>query len=244
MSFNLNDILQEIKFQAHQFSIPISSQVKLHLTNTYTVLSQLFAISAVCCYLSLKYAFFNAFTEIAFLTTFISMIAFFFITPTTQNYNTRKYLLYTFAASKGFAISPLLGFVGFHNPGSIVVSLGAVAVLFVCFTYSAMKSPNNMYSAGLLSSTMGILFWVQMMQWFVYSSKLQVIELYLGIALFSIYLIYDTQLMIQRANAGKKDELKDALNLYVDIFQLFIRILVLLNDDKSKRDERRRNRRR
>jgi len=57
-----------------------------------------------------------------------------------------------------------------------------------------------------------------------------------GLLLACFYVIYDTQLVIERAERGDKDEIMHAMLLFVDLFDLFIRILKILIE-LQKKDE-------
>ena len=54
--------------------------------------------------------------------------------------------------------------------------------------------------------------------------------LYLMVGLFTacLYIIYDTQLIVERAEHGDKDTIGHALLLFLDLFDLFIKILKIL----------------
>ena len=64
-----------------------------------------------------------------------------------------------------------------------------------------------------------------------------------GLFLACLYIIYDTQVIIERAENGDKDVPTHTMTLFVDLFELFIRILSILielNKDKERDDRRRR----
>ena len=56
-----------------------------------------------------------------------------------------------------------------------------------------------------------------------------------------MYVIYDTQMIIENAERGNRDVPKDTLMLFVDLVDLFIkvlRILLELSEDKKKKKRR------
>jgi Bax inhibitor 1 len=66
-----------------------------------------------------------------------------------------------------------------------------------------------------------------------------------GLLTACLYIIYDTQMIIERAERGDKDVISHTATLFVDLFDLFIRILKILielqkdNDNKKKDNKRR-----
>ena len=54
------------------------------------------------------------------------------------------------------------------------------------------------------------------------------INLYGGLALFTAYIAYDTQNMIDEYQMGIDDHLKHATDLFIDFKAVFTRILILL----------------
>jgi FtsH-binding integral membrane protein len=71
------------------------------------------------------------------------------------------------------------------------------------------------------------------------------VELYLGLLVFAGYVLFDTQLVVERASAGDFDTVGHALDLFVDFVAVAVRVLVILlrNADKRERDEQQQRRR-
>jgi FtsH-binding integral membrane protein len=68
---------------------------------------------------------------------------------------------------------------------------------------------------------------------------------YMMISLFMacLYIIYDTQIIVERAERGHKDVPTHTMMLFVDLFDLFIRIVQILSElNKDKDNDRRRRR--
>lgn len=54
------------------------------------------------------------------------------------------------------------------------------------------------------------------------------LQLYLGLFVFAGYIIFDTQVMVERASMGVPDYIHDALQLLLDFVAVFVRILIIL----------------
>jgi FtsH-binding integral membrane protein len=114
--------------------------------------------------------------------------------------------------------------------------------MFVSFSLSVLYSPrrNVFYVAGLLSSSLTMLFWLQLINLFIGSQTGYTIELYLGLVAFSLFVIYDTQIMIAKAEQGSKKVLQHSLDLFIDFVSVFVRVLrVLLRKEEEKERKRR-----
>jgi len=56
------------------------------------------------------------------------------------------------------------------------------------------------------------------------------VNLYGGLILFSIFISYDTQRMIEDYRAGNRDHVSPALNMFLNIINIFIRLLSIFRD--------------
>ena len=85
----------------------------------------------------------------------------------------------------------------------------------------------------------------QMIYWMLggRSTYDQMLFIMIGLFVACMYIIFDTQLIIERAEQGDKDVPTHTLMLFMDLFDLFIRIVQLLlklqedKDRKKKRDD-------
>jgi len=67
------------------------------------------------------------------------------------------------------------------------------------------------------------------------------VQLYLGLVMFVGYVLFDTQLIIERAYNGSTDAVSDAVTLFIDFVGIFVRILVaLLKNSREKESKEKR----
>ena len=123
-----------------------------------------------------------------------------------------------FAVFKGLELGPLIGMAIAVNPSILVASVGSSALVFASLSASVLYSPvpSQIYVTGMILSTLSISFWLAILNLFMQSSMLWSMELYLGLFLFSLYVIYDTQILIKKAEEGSKLYLRHCLELYID----------------------------
>ena len=62
-----------------------------------------------------------------------------------------------------------------------------------------------------------------------------------GLFMACLYIIFDTQVIVEKAESGDKDVPTHTMMLFIDLFELFIRILqILIELNKDKDSDRRR----
>lgn len=108
--------------------------------------------------------------------------------------------------------------------------------MFACFSAAAMFAPTRLsiYAAGMLSATLLVTSILGLVSFFTGYGAISGVHLFLGLVTFSLYTVFDTQLMIRRAELGYTDVPMHTLQLFLDFVNLFVRILKLLSDKKKK----------
>ncbi|KAJ1618694.1 inhibitor of apoptosis-promoting Bax1-domain-containing protein [Pavlovales sp. CCMP2436] len=147
----------------------------------------------------------------------------------------RTGLFVAFTALSGMAIAPLLKMFLMVNPTAIPLALFATAGLFGVMTLLAMVAPKGaMLKWGVpLGGGLIMLLVLSVAGMFVpvtspWAPLLHNVMLYGGLALFTLYIAYDTQTMVADYEAGDDDHLRHAINLFINFQAIFTRLLVLI----------------
>jgi len=235
MADTLNNFMRELQFGK------LEKRVKSHLTKVYTAMGLSLIACAIGSYLHMA----NIFT--AGILTALGMlggvIALLMMAPTVENSSTRFGLLMGVSLAAGVNEGPLLDFAVHLDPSLVVTAFLATALVFVCFTLSALMSEDRKWLAigGILSSGLSWLILFGFLNIFFQSRLLFDIKLYVGLAIFCGYILYDTQMIVEKCRSGDDDYIGHCLMLFLDFINIFRRILIILSDKEAKKDRRRRD---
>jgi len=98
-----------------------------------------------------------------------------------------------------------------------------------------------LYLAGMLSSGLSTLIWLGFINIFFRSQMLFQAHIWIGLAVFCGFIMFDTQLIIRKARNGDKDFIAHSLDLFIDFVQVFRKVLILLMQ-KEERDNKKKRR--
>lgn len=220
----------------------LSAPVQKHLEKVYATLAVTLLVSAAGVY-------FNILTG---LGGFLSMISFVVcsvwlaITPNEpKNLNKRYKLLAGAAFSEGATIGPLIGAAMAMDSSLVLTAALATAALFGSFSAAALLSRRRswLYLGGGLASAISTFSVIRLASWFLPSARSLAFsaELYGGLVVFALYVIYDTQLIVEEAFSGNMDHIRHAMMVYVDVVAIAVRLLVILMNKEENRNRKRKN---
>ena len=210
----------------------ISPKTQLHLRNVYANL----AICASICTLGM---YINATVVLqGFMWTVAILIGMgwcmYKVSNRQDHEQTRMGYLWALAFCMGYLAGPAIHHVAEFNPMILVQAVSYTAIVFGSFTAISLFSKRRSYLfiGGVISSTMSCLFWYSTLSWLFgyskYGGQFGLVYMMVGLFVACLMVIYDTQLIIERAERGDKDVPTHTMTLFMDLFDVFIKILQLL----------------
>jgi FtsH-binding integral membrane protein len=143
--------------------------------------------------------------------------------------------MFAFTACEGYTISYICAAV---NDPVIVVQAAFMTAGLVCgLTLYAVTTKHDFTVFGGLLWAIGSIFLIFSLFSVFFGTTMRLIYCGLGVFLFSIYLIFDTQLIIggkdRYAQISEDDYIMGAIILYLDIVNLFVFLLQMLTSNRD-----------
>ena len=143
---------------------------------------------------------------------------------------TNYILLFLWTACESYLVALCCCFYSFK----IVIAAAAMtsAVVIALTVYACSTKTDFTATGGFLFVGLTLLMLLGIFS--IFLPFLHTLYLVLGVGLFSMYLIYDTQMVLGKFGVSYEmdDYIIAALSIYIDIIQLFLYILELLGDKK------------
>jgi hypothetical protein len=140
----------------------------------------------------------------------------------------------SFAALNGFLMAPFLAFSAFP------IALGGTALIFLVFTLAALLSPSDLFLklGGPLLSVLAVTFFVGLFNLLfpsLFGGAHLVPLIWTYLISFSLFVGYDTQLMIKKAKSGITDHVADSMQLFLDLSNILKELVLLIG--RHERDK-------
>lgn len=219
----------------------VSPLVQKHLAKTYSTLTGMVLAAAAGAY---THMLFHLGGTLSTLGTFaVLMYLGYNRTMATQQ---RLHLALLFGFLKGLSIGGLVEMVAFIDPAIIVTAFMGTVAIFGCFSLAAMfsKRRSYLYLGGILGSALTVAFWLSIANIFFRSVAIMNLQLYGGLFMFVGFVVFDTQLIIEKASLGDLDYPMHAITLFIDFVAIFVRLLIILAKNNKPKEERKNNSRR
>ncbi|CAB3224612.1 unnamed protein product [Arctia plantaginis] len=225
----------------NSFQNRLEPPVRQHLKNVYGTLMMTCASAVAGVYVDM-YTWFQAgiLSAIVGAGLMLMLIA----TPDNgKNTNLRLGYLLGFGLTSGMGLGPLLQYVSFIDPSIIVTALLGSTLVFVCFSIAAMLAERGswLFLGGTLMTLLTSMSVMALANLFMQSHFLYQTHLYLGLMLMCGFVLFDTQLIIEKRRMGNKDFVQHALELFIDFIGMFRRLLIILTQKEEQNRRRKRD---
>ncbi|KAK2708222.1 hypothetical protein QYM36_013974 [Artemia franciscana] len=216
------------------FNSHLEASVCKHLVNVYTTLSMSIVLCILGTYIQVSREIVTP--QIGALFVLVSLFGFMCVSSTKQMFGIRLSMLLACSFWFGVSLSPVIRMVLlFNDPTIITTALTGTALIFIGFSICSILSPSGKWlflgaplSTYLLSVTLLRLF----------MGGNFALEMYIGLGVFCAYILYDTQLIIERKRTGDGDVLSHSLMLFLDFVNAFIKLLRILKDKDNKKKKK------
>jgi FtsH-binding integral membrane protein len=236
-----NTLMQNVENFFQTLDNKLEKPVRNHLKNVYSCLSIAILAAAAGAYV-------HVFTDILkgnILTSFLALGVLLLLYATPDNGRNQKLrfgYFVGFGALSGLGTGPLLDFAISVNPSLIMTAFLGTCMIFGCFTLAALYAPDRkfLYLGGTLMSVLSTMFWLALMNLFFGSAFLFQFNLYVGLIVTCLFVLYDTQLIMEKCRMGDTDFIWHAVDLFIDFLDIFRRLLIILaqrEDNKKKRKD-------
>ncbi|OQR92080.1 hypothetical protein ACHHYP_04098 [Achlya hypogyna] len=212
----------------------IDSRVQRHLVRVYSTLAVAVFAASVGVLLDISISVAGYTTAALVLGLLVALFAL-----PKKNVGQRFTVLLSLAVCWGVNLGGLVHYALATDPEVVGVAFVGTTVIFGCFTLSALVERRRMYlyMGAFFSSAILCLLLVGLVNIFVQSAAIYSLELYGGLLIFCFYVLFDTQLIVEKASLGDDDFVAHAFELFLDFVNLFVRILTILLRKREGRDD-------
>jgi len=227
---------RKVNFNAAFQTGAIRKDVQAHLVKVYLALAATLVFAAAGSAIHLMFNLGGLLT----LLGAMGLIVMLALTPATRdNELIRLGYLFGIGFLKGCTLGPMIGYVLDLDPSIIVSAFSGTVAVFACFSGSALLAERRsaLYLGGFLGSALSLLFWLSFLNLFFWSSWIYTLQLYGGLLVFCGFVIFDTQLIIEKASMGSKDYVTHSLELFLDFVNIFVRLVAILSKGKKKNNK-------
>lgn len=224
------------------FNSKIEEPVRAHLRNVYACLTMATISAALGAYIDLytnilSNSFFTLLAAIGFL------IALNCTKDNGKNQIMRLSFLLGFSFCTGLGLGPLLDQVIMIDPSIIPTALISTTIVFVSFSLSALMAKRGswLFLGSAITTVLLALFVFSLASLFLSSAIVFQVHLYVGLLLMCAFVLYDTQLIVEKRRHGDKDFISHSVDLFIDFIGIFRRLLIILAQKANdKQDNKRR----
>lgn len=150
-----------------------------------------------------------------------------------------------FAFLFGNFMGNFIHFIYRFHPGILPTAFFGSLAIFSCFSAAAIfaKQRKYLYLGSILSSCLVYFSFISLFNLFFQSKIADCFLLYASLIVYMGLVVYHTQVTLEDFRRGKRDCLSHALQLYMDLVAIFIRLCVILleKEEKKNNNQRKKN---
>ena len=223
---------------APTIAVDVSAQQRV-LRNTYWMLALTMIPTVIGALLGASFAFgplFKAYPIMAPIGMFLVMLGLLFAVSATRNSVMGVVLTFVFTFVAGFFLGPILQHaLKLSNGGQLVALAGGMtgAILFAMAGIATVTKKDFSFLGKFLFVGLILLVVASLAGLFFPIPALQLTLSAVAVLLFSLYILYDVSNII---HGGETNYVMATINLYLDIYNIFVSLLNLLMAFSGQRD--------
>ncbi len=208
------------------------------LRNTYFLLaiSMLPTVLGAWLGVKLNFSFFSGSPFIGFMIFLGVAFGFFYAIEKTKNSSLGVAILLAFTFFMGLMLSRMIGYIlNFSNGASLIMTaFGGTSIIFATMATIATTSKRDFsgLSSWLFAGVIAIIL-AAVANIFLKMPALQIVISAIAVLIFSAYILYDVQRIIK---GGETNYITATLSIYLDIYNVFVHLLMLLGIFGGERD--------
>jgi len=213
--------------------------LQVHMKNVYSCVALSTLATAVGAFIQI-FAQLLSGALLSSLGSFVCMVALMSTRDDGKNTVMRLGLLLGFAFLSGLGLGILLEAVVAINPAIIPTAFFATGLIFTCFSLASIFGDQRrfIYLGGTLMSLLSIMTVGALLNIFLGSYILFKIHIYIGLLVMCAFIVYDTQVIMEKRRNGDKDYIWHSITLFVDLLQVFRYLVLILADQESNKKKK------
>jgi len=207
--------------------------VRVHLARVYAVL----AFTIVSCVFGCVANFILNLGGVLSTIVSLGFIVYLGVSRQALEDSKRIAIIGAFGFFLGCSLGPLIASIIQVDPGVLFTAIISASLIFTCFSLSALWARRRQYLflGAVLSSAMSWLFLLSVLSLVFSGRTFANFNLYVGLFVFCGYVVFDTQMIIEKASAGDRDYIWHAMELFIDLIAIFVRICIILLQNTGKK---------
>ena len=209
----------------------MSESISVHIAKVYSTLAYGILLTAIG----------TTFKGVPFLPTFFVGIWFIISIAITDN-NTWKLVYFSlYSLCEGVLMADAVSIVSLNV---LITTMSTWFIMFSTISLCAFFTKDNvdvMMVTGILGTVLNVLLFLSIANIYFQSETLLIYDVIVGLSTFSVYLLVDTVKMVYEHEKGNNDFVWHAMELHLDVLNIFIRLLILIAEnsekDKNKKED-------